>query len=89
MERKLKRRELVQAGVVTGAALALGGTMAGPARPEEGGNTAHVQSVLATLYFQHVGEACDSTWKNPACSGDPGRWLSCSSATPHSCGHNQ
>jgi hypothetical protein len=89
MEKKLKRRELVRAGVVTGAALALGGTMAGPARPGEGGNTAQIQNVQAAINFQHVGEECDSTWKNPACAGDPGRWLSCSLGKPHSCAHNQ
>lgn len=24
--------------------------------------------------FAHVADACDSTWHNPACGGDPNTW---------------
>jgi hypothetical protein len=89
MKNKLSRRELVQAGVLTGAALALGTSAAPQAGPAESEGIATIQSVN----YGHVPDYCDSSWKNPACAGNPSYWQNCS---PHpsiggqsqSCGHS-
>jgi hypothetical protein len=92
MKKKLNRRELVQAGVVTSAVLALAEFTTAPIRPAEGEGTASIESLLTSNYG-HVPDYCDGTWKNPACAGNPGYWQSCSPrpSVPgqnQSCGHS-
>jgi hypothetical protein len=89
MEKKMKRRELVQAGLVTGAALALGGSTAASVNAEEEEGTASIQSVSDPT-LSHVPASCISTWHNPACPGNAAYFTGCGlSGSTCSCGHYQ
>jgi hypothetical protein len=86
MKEKLNRRELVQAGLLTGAALALAACPAAPTDAAEGSATAATEGLTDPTYY-HVRACCTPTWHNPACPGDPSCY-SDKGGNPCQCVHN-
>jgi hypothetical protein len=74
MKTKLNRRELVQAGVVTGAALALMGAAANHGEAEGEEETVKATSLTAVKSYIHQPSACTATWHNAFCPGKGTPW---------------
>lgn len=87
MKKKLNRRELVQAGLATGAAFTLAVSTTAPADAAEADAAAAPESPTDPTY-SHVRACCTSTWKNPACPGNPASFTTDKAGTLCSCSHS-
>jgi hypothetical protein len=91
MENKLKRRIVLQAGLVTGAALALKGLTVRPARSAEGQARVVTHSEPPDPTYHHNPSCCNLSltppWINPSCPGVPASTTS-DGGNPCNCTHS-